>query len=108
MSGAPNPVVEAERDVQSARQRMMTTVGQIQGRLAPARLMSEAKSVTRERANALLDGGVTAAKARPATVAAIAVAFTAFLFRREIFTLLRGRKRRGADQTGTQGDAYDR
>ena len=96
MSGQPNPVVEAERDAEKARERMMMTFGAIQEKLTPSRLMSHARDGARQKATALMDDGVTAAKARPATVVAIAVAFTAFLFRREIFSLFRGRSRRTA------------
>ena len=105
MNDSPNPVIEAERQAETARARMMSTLGQIQSRLKPARLVSDAKTATRERAGALLDGGVKAAKARPAAIAAIAVGFTAFLFRREIFALLRRRGRNDDQLTGTQGDA---
>lgn len=101
MSGAPNPVVEAERDAEQARERMMMTVGALQQKLAPARLMSHAKDGARQKATALMDDGVTAAKARPATVAAIAVAFTAFLFRREILSLFR---RRSAEERSADTD----
>ena len=97
MSDAPNPVIEAERDAQVARQRVMSTWGALQHRLRPARLMADASDGAKAKAGRLLDSGVSAAKARPATLAAIALGAVAFVFRREIFGLLRGLRGAGED-----------
>jgi ElaB/YqjD/DUF883 family membrane-anchored ribosome-binding protein len=82
----------AQSDVDSARRRLMATVEQIQSRLAPASLVSEALDQMKARSTSLANEAREIVRERPATVAAAAAGVGLLLAAKPIVRLFRRRK----------------
>ncbi len=84
-------MIEADRDLERARlqvrvtrQRLATTMREIQDRLNPRVLLREAWTEVRERGDVLAGEAIDAARNRPAAVAGIAAAVAAIALRHPI------------------------
>jgi hypothetical protein len=81
-------LVHAEIKSAEARAKLTGTLSTLQRRLNPHALATETVDRLKERAITILDEGVTAAKARPGTTAAIVALILAYLFRGPILRLV--------------------
>jgi hypothetical protein len=77
-------VYEASRRVDAARRQLVDTATELQARLRPGTLASNAWEGVKDRGGELADDAVEAVKARPAAAASVLAAFTLFLARRPI------------------------
>lgn len=77
-------IYDARRQAEAARQRLMTTAGDLQERLRPGTIASHAWEGVKDKSGELADDAVEAVKARPAAAASALAAFTLFLARRPI------------------------
>lgn len=85
----------AKIEAELARERLSSTVSQLQQRLKPGTLASNAWEGVKEKGADVADDAVHAVKARPVAVSAALGAFTLFLARnpiRSAFSWLRSRK----------------
>ena len=85
----------ARIEAELARERLSTTVSQLQQRLKPGTLASNVWEGVKEKGADVADDAVHAVKARPVAVSAALGAFTLFLARQPIrsaFSWLRSRK----------------
>lgn len=88
-------ILTAKREAMLARRRLQATVGELQYRLKPATLASNAWEGVTDKAGAMADDAVEAVKARPVAASAAVGAFTLFLARhplRSALTWLLARK----------------
>ncbi len=74
----------AKIEAQLARARLTTTVGDLQARLNPATVATNAWEGVKERSSEIADDAVQAVRARPVAVSAALGAFTLFLARAPI------------------------
>ena len=74
----------AKLEAELARQRLSTTVSQLQDRLSPGTLATNAWEGVKEKSADMADDAVQAVKARPVAVSAALGAFTLFLARQPI------------------------
>jgi hypothetical protein len=71
----------AKQEAERARRRLAATAAELQLRLKPGTLASNAWSGVKDKSSEMADGAVEAVKARPVPVAAALTAFTLFLAR---------------------------
>jgi hypothetical protein len=71
----------ARREAELARQRLMATTAELQQRLKPGTIASNAWSGVKDKSGDMAEGTIEAVKARPVPVAAALAAFTLFLAR---------------------------
>jgi hypothetical protein len=81
-------ILNAKREEALARRRLQATVGELQRRLKPATLASNAWEGVTDKAGAIADDAVEAVKARPVATSAALGAFTLFLARQPIRSAL--------------------
>lgn len=74
-------LIAAKREAEQARRRLAATAAELQQRLKPGTLASNAWSGVKDKSGEMADGAVEAVKARPVPVAAALTAFTLFLAR---------------------------
>ena len=77
-------LVQARREVETARRRLASTVNELQQRLKPATLATNAWEGVKDKSGELADDAVQAVKSRPVAVSAVLAAFTLFLARAPI------------------------
>lgn len=89
-------------EAEAAKARFMTTLHTVQHRLSPKTVANDVKEGVKERAGdvaskslALANQGVAQARAKPVTIAAIAVPIAVFLLRKPIARALAAALRRG-------------
>lgn len=82
MTGAKKDVEQAQREAMRARAQLADTMSEIQDRLNPRTLLSDAWQEVREHGHELLDDAVQKARAKPVAASAMAAAVIA-LFARE-------------------------
>lgn len=85
-------ILAAEARAAAARQRLSSTVGELQERLAPQALAKDAVETLSDAGRKALDTGVETARANPAMVAGGIAALTAFLGRKRLWRLVRRKK----------------
>jgi hypothetical protein len=85
-------ILAAEARAAAARQRLTSTVGELQERLAPQALARDAVDTLSDAGRKALDSGVETARANPALIAGGAAALLAFLGRRRLWKLVRRKK----------------
>jgi len=71
----------ARQEAEIARRRLAATAGELQRRLKPGTLASNAWAGVKDKSGEIADDAVEAVKARPVPVAAALTAFTLFLAR---------------------------
>lgn len=71
----------AKQEAERARRRLAATAAELQQRLKPGTLASNAWEGVKDKSGEMADGAVEAVKARPVPVAAVLTAFTLFLAR---------------------------
>ncbi len=71
----------AKQEAERARRRLAATAAELQQRLKPGTLASNAWSGVKDKSGEMADGAVEAVKSRPVPVAAALTAFTLFLAR---------------------------
>lgn len=74
----------ARQDAERARRRLATTAAELQQRLKPGTLASQAWAGVKDKSGDLAEDAVEAVKARPVIVSAALAAFTLFLARTPI------------------------
>jgi hypothetical protein len=77
-------LAEAKREAERARARLAATLAELQARLKPATLASNAWEGVKDKSGELADDAVQAVKGRPVAVSAALAAFTLFLARAPI------------------------
>ena len=77
-------VYEARQRAEAARRDLIATATELQERLRPATIASNAWEGVKDKSGELADDAVEAVKARPAAAASVLAAFTLFLARRPI------------------------
>jgi hypothetical protein len=77
-------ILKAKREEALARRRLQATVGELQRRLKPATLATNAWEGVTDKAGSIADDAVEAVKARPMAASAAVGAFTLFLARQPI------------------------
>jgi len=71
----------AKQEAERARRRLAATAAELQQRLKPGTLASNAWEGVKDKSGEMADGAVEAVKSRPVPVAAVLTAFTLFLAR---------------------------
>ena len=77
-------LVQARREAEAARARLAATVAELQQKLKPGNLASNAWEGVKDKSGELADDAVQAVKGRPVAVSAALAAFTLFLARAPI------------------------
>ena len=77
-------IYDARREADAARQRLLATASELQERLRPGTIASNAWEGVKDRSGELADDAVEAVKERPVAAASVLAAFTLFLARRPI------------------------
>jgi hypothetical protein len=77
-------ILQARRRAELARRNLLATTTELQQRLKPGTIASNAWEGVTEKASDVADGAVEAVKARPVAVSAALGAFTLFLARQPI------------------------
>ena len=77
-------LISARREAEAARRRLTATMSELQQRLKPATLATNAWEGVKDKSGELAEDAVQAVKARPVAVSAVLAAFTLFLARAPI------------------------
>ena len=77
-------VYEARQRAEAARRQLVGTATELQERLRPGTIASNAWEGVKDRSGELADDAVEAVKARPVAAASVLAAFTLFLARKPI------------------------
>ena len=77
-------IIRARREAEAARSRFFATAAELQQRLRPGNLASNAWEGVKDKSGELADDAMDAVKARPLVVSAALAAFTLFLARAPI------------------------
>lgn len=77
-------IIAARHEAEAARRRLTATVAELQQRLKPATLATNAWEGVKDKSGELADDAVQAVKSRPVAVSAVLAAFTLFLARAPI------------------------
>jgi hypothetical protein len=77
-------VHEARNRAEAARRQLVETASELQARLRPGTLASNAWEEVKDRGGELADDAIGAVKARPVAAASVLAAFTLFLARQPI------------------------
>lgn len=77
-------ISDRRREADAARQRLLATAAELQERLRPGTIASNAWEGVKDKSGELADDAVDAVKARPVAVASVLAAFTLFLARAPI------------------------
>jgi hypothetical protein len=83
-------LVRARREAEVARRRLASTMNELQQRLKPGTLATNAWEGVKDKSGELADDAVQAVKARPVAVSAVLAAFTLFLARAPIKSAVAG------------------
>ncbi|MEA3009844.1 MAG: hypothetical protein QOJ91_1536 [Sphingomonadales bacterium] len=76
-----NELTFAKREAEEARRRLAATAAELQQRLKPGTIASNAWAGVKDKSGEVAEGAVEAVKARPVPVAAALTVFTLFLAR---------------------------
>lgn len=98
-----NEIRLARQEAEIARRRLAATAAELQQRLKPGTLASQAWAGVKDKSGEIADDAVEAVKARPIAVSAALAAFTLFLARAPI----RSAVGRLLDGEGEEEDAKD-
>jgi hypothetical protein len=74
-------LTRARREAEQARRRLAATLAELQARLRPGAIASNAWEGVKDKSGAMADDAVEAVKSRPVIVSAVLAAFTLFLAR---------------------------
>jgi hypothetical protein len=74
-------LTQARREAEQARRRLAATLAELQARLRPGAIASNAWEGVKDKSGAIADDAVEAVKSRPMIVSAVLAAFTLFLAR---------------------------
>jgi Protein of unknown function (DUF3618) len=74
-------LTRARREAEQARRRLASTLAELQERLKPGTLASNAWEGVKDKSGAIADDAVEAVRSRPVIVSAVLAAFTLFLAR---------------------------
>ena len=74
-------IEQARRDADAARRRLLATASELQERLRPGTIASNAWEGVKDKSGELADDAVEAVKARPVAAASVLAALTLFLAR---------------------------
>ena len=74
-------LTRARREAEQARRRLAATLAELQARLRPGTIASNAWEGVKDKSGAMADDAVEAVKSRPVIVSAVLAAFTLFLAR---------------------------
>lgn len=77
-------VYETRQRAEAARQHLIATATELQERLRPATIASQAWEGVKDKSGELADDAVEAVRARPVAAASVLAAFTLFLARQPI------------------------
>lgn len=77
-------IFNARREADAARQRLLATASELQERLRPGTIASNAWEGVKDRGGELADDAVEAVRERPVAAASVLAVFTLFLARRPI------------------------
>ncbi|HEY0113737.1 MAG TPA: DUF3618 domain-containing protein [Allosphingosinicella sp.] len=103
---------QSKQEAERARRRLIVTAGELQERLKPGTIASNAWSGVKDRSGEFADDAVEAVKARPVAVSAALTAFTLFLARGPIKSALNGLFHRDSDDDDhrvvTRLDTHDK
>ena len=77
-------ISDARREADAARERLLATASELQERLRPGTIASNAWEGVKDRSGELADDAVGAVKDRPVAAASLLAAFTLFLARKPI------------------------
>jgi hypothetical protein len=83
----PPSVLAARAEVETARKRLLTTLGDLQRQFAPRALVREAWETAREKGAELAEETVDAVRARPLAATGVVAAITMFLAREPLMDL---------------------
>lgn len=98
----PSPVTLARVQAETARARLLSTVGEVQDRLRPANLAQDAVDSASQKLESVARKGAEVARTRPVAVAAVAGAIGLYLARGWIGDILRRRPKN--DETLASSD----
>ncbi|MBV8685138.1 MAG: DUF3618 domain-containing protein [Alphaproteobacteria bacterium] len=104
-------ILRARREAEEARRRLAATAAELQQRLRPGTIAHNAWDGVKERSGELAEDAVEAVKARPVVVSAGLAAFTLFLARGSIRSVVSRLFHSGAgddDLVTTRLDRHDR
>lgn len=90
MSGTEKDVARARAEATRARMRLAATMGEIQDRLNPRTLLSDAWQEVREHGQDLVDEAIQTARAKPVATSAMAAAVIALFAREPIWRAVTG------------------
>jgi hypothetical protein len=108
-------LTRARREAEQARGRLASTLAELQERLKPGTLASNAWEGVKDKSGAIADDAVQAVRSRPVIVSAVLAGFTLFLARAPLRSaasrLLSGGEEPGEDlittRLDTENDHYD-
>jgi len=83
-------LVKARIEAEAARRRLTATIGELQQRLKPATLATNAWEGMKDKSGELAEDAVQAVKSRPVAVSAVLAAVTLFLARAPIKSAVAG------------------
>ncbi len=83
-------LILARREAEAARQRLTATLSELQQRLKPATLATNAWEGVKDKSGEIAEDAVQAVKARPVAVSAVLAAVTLFLARAPIKSAVAG------------------
>ena len=104
---------DARREADAARDRLLATAAELQERLRPGTIASNAWEGVKDRSGELADDAVEAVRDRPVAAASVLAALTLFLARRPIRSAVSRLFSKEADEAlvttrlDTGGDQYD-
>jgi hypothetical protein len=96
---SPHAVEQAQRDAVAARARLGTTLVEMQTRLAPSQLASDAWEGVKGKGTDLAEGALNEVKKRPAAVAGTLGVLALFLARGPLKRAVSGLISRGEDES---------
>lgn len=98
----------ARGEADAAKARLLATMDELKGRLAPGKLTSDAVQAAKDKSIVVADNTVTAVKDKPLMAAGIATAAALFIARKPLFSAV-GRWISGdEDETTTQRTSLER
>ncbi|MDB5697603.1 MAG: hypothetical protein JWN69_407 [Alphaproteobacteria bacterium] len=80
------PLERAQREAETARARLASTLDAVQERLRPSALANQAWTEVRDKGSELADEAVTAVKQRPVAASGLLVAFVLYLARQPLLS----------------------
>lgn len=85
MKGPEAKLAKAQYDVEQAKKRLSSTVGALQERLEPSKLVNEAWEGVRDKSNEVADGALQVVKERPIAASGAVAGMLMFLARKPLW-----------------------